>query len=330
MTDTKHSLFGLNTDLESANYVVLPIPWDATTSYGVGTANGPEAIRQASYQLDIYHPIYTDFDKLKICMAPINTDVQRQNKLTRKLAQSVIDDFDAGNATNQEVLQKVNQASETLNQWIESEVTAYQKNGQYVIGCGGEHSVTYALVKAASRQHDAFGILQIDAHMDLRESYQGFTHSHASVMYNCLKLNELKQLTQVGIRDYSLEENNRMIASDGRVETLTDEAIAAAQFNGETWRDMCDSIIHTLPKKVYITIDIDGLDPKLCPGTGTPVPGGLSFQQLVYLLQQVQAAGKEIIGADLVEVSPSENSEWDANVGARVLFHLIGVISQKF
>jgi len=327
MKDVANTIFGLNLDIENAKYVVLPIPWDVTTSYGVGTANGPEAIKAASYQLDLYHPLFPDFEQLKVAMAPINTDIVQCNQDTRKIAEGVIADFDTGNPPNQNDLDQVNAASEALNEWVEKEVAGYQEKGQCVIGCGGEHSVTYPLVKAASTQHDAFGILQIDAHMDLRESYQGFTHSHASVMYNCLKLPEVTKLTQVGIRDYCMEENNRMLAENGRVETLTDEAIAAAQFDGETWRDMCDSIIHTLPNKVYITIDIDGLDPKLCPGTGTPVPGGLSFQQLVYLLQQVQAAGKEIVGADIVEVSPTENSEWDANVGARVLFHFIGVIS---
>jgi agmatinase len=169
--------------------------------------------------------------------------------------------------------------------------------------------------------HDSFGILQIDAHADLREAYEGFDYSHASVMYNALELAQVDKLVQVGVRDFCEEELFRIQKSHGRIKTFFDQDIKTAAFEGKTWQTQCIEIIKTLPEKVYISFDIDGLDPKLCPSTGTPVPGGLDFAQAMYLIKEVVKSGRTIIGCDLNEVAPGVN-EWDANVGARVLYRM--------
>jgi agmatinase len=144
-------------------------------------------------------------------------------------------------------------------------------------------------------------------------------------MYNAMQIPQITKLVQVGIRDFCKEENDRVVNSNGRIIVHTDAEIQRAAFEGELWKERCNTIIDALPKDVYISFDIDGLDPTLCPNTGTPVPGGLSFQQALYLLSQLKA-NKNIIGFDLVEVAPGED-DWNGNVGARLLYHMCGVAS---
>ena len=130
----------------------------------------------------------------------------------------------------------------------------------------------------------------------------------------------------MGIRDFCKEENDRVVNSNGRIIVHTDAEIQGAAFEGELWKERCNTIIDALPNDVYISFDIDGLDPTLCPNTVTPVPGGLSFQQALYLLSQLKAK-KNIIGFDLVEVAPGED-DWNGNVGARLLYHMCGVAAK--
>ena len=141
-------------------------------------------------------------------------------------------------------------------------------------------------------------------------------------MYNALhEAPGVGALVQVGIRDFC-DEELEVARADERVVQFTDYELAAAQFEGETWRTVCDRIVAALPRQVYVSFDIDGLSPDNCPHTGTPVPGGLSFRAAVYLLAAVVESGREIVGFDLCEVGPSRDGEWDANVGARVLYKL--------
>jgi agmatinase len=187
---------------------------------------------------------------------------------------------------------------------------------------GGEHSAPFGLLQALNEKYDDFGILHIDAHADLRRAYEGFTYSHASIMYNVLEqLRHVTKIVQVGVRDYCAEEA-ALMAADVRLVPFTDAALQEASFNGLPWAQQCRDIVAALPEKVYVSFDIDGLTPDNCPHTGTPVPGGLTYNQAVFLLKAVAQSGKKIIGFDLCEVAPSGHDEWDANVGARVLFKL--------
>ena len=131
---------------------------------------------------------------------------------------------------------------------------------------------------------------------------------------------------QVAIRDYCHQEKQLIQDSNGRVKVFYDRDNRRRMYEGANWKQICDEIVKELPEKVYISVDIDGLDPKLCPNTGTPVPGGMEYEELMYLLNRIKESEKEIIGFDLCEVSPGEGTEWDGNVGARVLYHLCGVI----
>jgi agmatinase len=145
-------------------------------------------------------------------------------------------------------------------------------------------------------------------------------------MYNVVrKIPQVKRLVQVGIRDFAKTEVDVVASSHGRVVVHHDATLVERQFAGETWKNICDAIVSELPQRVYLSFDIDGLDPKLCPSTGTPVPGGLTIQQAANLIKRVVQLGKTIIAFDLNEVVPgTDGDEWDANVGARVLYKLCG------
>ncbi len=323
------NFIGLPFNEETANIILLPALWDVTTSYSPGTAQAPELIREASLQLDLYDADVPDAWKRGICMAKTPPDALQENDATRKIAASIIEQQEKGINPNDPSLQKdlvkVNSKCEAFHENIYAQCKIYLKNDKKVGIIGGEHSVPLGGLKALSEYHSTFGILQIDAHCDLRKAYEGFTHSHASIMYNALQLPQISQLTQVGIRDYCEEEVDYIKSSNGRVKVFFDQEMKEAMFKGTTFDNICRPIIDSLPEKVYISFDVDGLMPALCPGTGTPVPGGLSFEQAVYLLKLLWQSGREIIGFDVCETGNS--SELDANIAARIIYKLCNFIT---
>ena len=244
----------------------------------------------------------------------------------RQEALRVMSHLEGGGSPESELMQRrlrrINEASAELNDYVYGEAKRWLDAGKKVGVVGGDHSVPLGLIRAVAGRYPGVGILHVDAHADLREAYEGFTYSHASIMYNALhEAPGVGALVQVGIRDFC-DEELEVARADERVVQFTDYELAAAQFEGETWRTVCDRIVAALPRQVYVSFDIDGLSPDNCPHTGTPVPGGLSFREAVYLLAAVVESGREIVGFDLCEVGPSRDGEWDANVGARVLYKL--------
>ncbi len=320
---TSGNLFGLPFTPETAELIVVPVPWEVTVSYNTGTANGPAAIFNASAQVDLAVREIPDAWKLGTCMLPIPQDLVEESARLRELAAIHIRAMERGEKAepNNPVTLKINEACENLNIYVKSTTQKWIKAGKLVGLVGGDHSTPLGFLRALAEQYNRFGILQIDAHADLRKAYEGFTYSHASIMYNALKLPAVGKLVQVGIRDYCDEELGIMQRAGGRVVTYFDQDIKEQMFEGKSWSVICDHIISQLPKEVYISFDIDGLNPKLCPNTGTPVAGGLEFEQVVYLIKKLVKSGRRIIGFDLNEVAPG-NDEWDANVGARLLYQL--------
>jgi len=223
-------------------------------------------------------------------------------------------------------LKEINAGSNFLNDWVYEQTKDLLGQGKLVALLGGDHSTPLGFFKAIAEKHGDFGILQIDAHCDLRAAYEGFKYSHASIMYNALEeIPQLKKLVQVGIRDYCEEEFDYVSNSNFRVITYFDKNIKERQFEGQTWRQIADEIVSQLPEKVFISFDIDGLDPKLCPHTGTPVQGGFETEQIFYLFKKVLQSGRRLVGFDLNEVGVSPD-ERDENVGARCLFKLCNLL----
>ncbi len=321
----KGKIFGLPIEPQDANLVLVPVPWEATVSYHPGTAFGPQAILDASLQIDLFQNKSSEAWKFGISMLPIANELIEESNKIRSLVTNFIESDQPVEEENP-VLNQINTACENLNIHIKSITKGLLQQGKRVGLVGGDHSTPLGFLKSLSEMHDRFGILHIDAHMDLRKSFQGFTFSHGSIMFNVLKLPAISRIVQVGIRDYCEEEFNNVKRSMGRVAVFFDEDLKVAKFNGTNWDEICNRIIKELPQKVYISFDIDGLNPSLCPNTGTPVPGGLDYDQAVYLLNKLMKSEKEIIGFDLSEVAPGNVNDWDGNVGARVLYQLCNAI----
>ncbi len=315
------SLFGLPYTTETADIVLIPVPWDVTVSYADGTSNGPEAILEASPQLDLEIFGVQQPWKLAQVMLPVPHQLKTKSIEARKIAAPYIKELELGNPTENLVPQQVNSACEEMISSVEQTARKWLDRDKIVGLVGGDHSTPLGLIRALGAYHKSFAILQIDAHMDLRDSYEGFQYSHASIMNNALKLPFVSKLVQVGIRDYCEEEVNHVGFKEKRIKTFFDQENHDRLFHGDSWRDIALDIIAQLPKKVYISFDIDGLDPKLCPNTGTPVPGGLEMQQVTYLISELVRAKKKIIGFDLCETGVASN-EWDQNVAARILYRL--------
>lgn len=224
-------------------------------------------------------------------------------------------------------LKEINEGSAIMNQWVEEKATDVLASGKLLGLLGGDHSTPLGYYKALAKHIGEFGILQIDAHCDLRRSYEGFKYSHASIMYNTLQeIPEVKRLVQLGIRDYCMSECEFVTSNQERILTYYDKDIKERLYEGASWKQIVDEIVAALPEKICISFDIDGLDPKLCPNTGTPVQGGFETEQIFYLFKKIYQSGKKIIGFDLCEVGISD-TDWDANVGARILFKLCNLLA---
>lgn len=321
--------FGFPFSPEESKIVLISVPWDVTTSYKPGTSRAPQAIIEASTQLDFY-----DFDveeawKIGYGTIPISENIIEENRKLREYAVKVINHLEnAGSTTDETIsdeLGNVNEGSKKLNDFVYHSAREWINKDKLVGLVGGEHSIPFGYIKALSEKYDSFGILQIDAHADLRDNYEGFEFSHASIMNNVMKLDPISSLVQVGIRDIC-EEEIEAIEKDDRIKTFNDFKLKEDEFAGVTWKDQCGQIINELPGEVYISFDIDGLGQEFCPNTGTPVPGGISFNKAVYLIKSVVNSGRKIIGFDLSEVGVCEKSDWDANVGARILYKLANLM----
>ncbi len=326
-----NNIFGLPFTETEARLVILPIPWEVTVSYNSGTARAPEHVFTASLQVDLYDPEVQDAWKEGIFMRPADKKILTKSDYLRKEAELYINYISQGEEVQAnkfmcKSLREINEGSDYLNNWVYEQTKSLLNAGKLVGLLGGDHSTPLGYFKAISEKFEDFGILQIDAHADLRKSYEGFKYSHASIMYNALEeIPQIKKLVQVGIRDYCDEELLYGQESKGRVVTFFDRDIKAAHYEGKLWHVIVNDIVENLPQNVYISFDVDGLDPKLCPNTGTPVHGGFETEQILYLFKKLRESGRRIIGFDLNEIGVSRD-EWAEHVGASILYRLCNLL----
>lgn len=325
---------GLETDLEKSRIVILPVPWDVTTSYRPGTVAGPRAILDASYQLDLFSPFMDEVWNIPLHTLEVESRWEDRSRELRQKSQAYIDFLEEGGDPTARpdmsaILKETNEACRELHHWSEKAALEQLRAGRRVLTIGGDHSTSLGPMRAAADCFGEISVLHFDAHADLRDAYEGFEDSHASIMFNALKHPNVRKVVQVGIRDVSPFEVD-LIRREDRVRTYFDWDLRGRQAQGESWKALCEEIVSHLGPKVYISFDIDGLDPKLCPHTGTPVPGGLELFEATYLIQTLIRSGRKVIGADLVEVTPGpDGDEWDGNVGARTVFQLAVAMAQS-
>ncbi len=328
------TIFGLPFSAEQSEIIIIPVPWEVTVSYGSGASDGPQAILDASFQVDLNHQDFPELWKLGMFYAEIPKEWKSNSDKNKALAQPIIEALEAGQDLNNHSnllndLATINSVCSDLHHQVKETVLYWMNQGKKVVLLGGDHSTPLGYYEALATKYDNFGILHLDAHMDLRIAYEGFTYSHASIMYNALQIPQISKIVQVGIRDFCEQEVAVVKNEKGRVLINTDSDLKKETFEGKTWQQQCDTIITSLPQRVCISFDVDGMYPWYCPNTGTPVPGGFSFEQATYLFNKLAESGKEIIGFDLVEVAPGDNDDWDGNVGARMLFHMCGVLAKN-
>ena len=273
-------------DYAPSRFAVLPIPYDSTTSFQTGTREGPAAILRASQNVELFD--------------------EELGKESHKSCVATLDALMPNMAGPKEMEKDVFEAARKV-----------VRDGKFLLGLGGDHSVTEGLVRAVMTRHKLLSILQIDAHLDLRDSWEGTKHSHACVMRRCLDLGAT--VVPVGIRNISLDEHRFL-------KRRKIGPILARDCHADD--DWVDRAMNQLGDTVYVTIDIDGFDPAFAPGTGTPEPGGLDWYQVTGLLRLV-AAEKKIVAADVVEVMPIPGQAVTEFLAARLAYKLIGYVTHK-
>ena len=311
-------LFGCEVPLNQANLVIVPIPWDATASFRRGTSQCANAIVQASHQLDLEDHYFSKAYLGGIALWPPSSEIREKNLQTARTVDSIRRDRSLNETA--EKIDSVNHASEQVDRHVYNITLKLIKDNKLVGILGGDHSVPFGFLRALEEQNSEFGILHIDAHFDLRDSYEGFAGSHASIMSRIVKsCSKVVRIVHLGIRDFCTSELEVVHNNHDRHKVYFDQDTYAKLANGMPLNSLVKTILSQLPERVYISFDIDGLSPEYCPNTGTPVPGGLSFNQAVYLLEEIARQGKKVVGFDLCEVA---SDPWDANVGARLLYKL--------
>ena len=328
-SNNPNNLFGLPHTAEEANLVVIPVPWEVTVTGRSGTANAPKQVLMASHQVDLF-----DRNKPSLWEHGLSFDEFPTQLITLQVeAMKCIKNYRALTAQNKgtddpqaAVLKKaINECCEQVNYWVKRRATNWLAADKIVATLGGDHSTCYGLVHALTEKYDDISVLQIDAHADLRVAYEGLTYSHASIMYNIMNLPQVKSLTAVGIRDFCQEEF-KYIESCPEITCHYDQQIQDNISSGISWKSIVDTIVEGLGEHVYLSFDVDGLNPALCPNSGTPVPGGLEYEQVLYLIEAAVSTGKKIIGFDISECG---NDPWDGNVAARLLWRIFGIISPR-
>jgi len=330
--DAAAGVFGLPLTREVAQCWLLPVPFAATVSYGGGAENGPAAIRAASVQVDLQDIQTGRPYEAGIWMDDADPAVMAAGLEARAIAEPIIrrGGVDPDDPADREAMAVVDRAGELVNDRVGAWTASALAAGRVPGILGGDHSVPLGAIREAARSRPGMGILHFDAHMDLRRAYEGFQWSHASIMDNVLAMAPgVERIVQVGIRDFGAEEVAAAAAAGERVVVHYDLDWRRRMARGETLGELMDEVVAALPPEIWVSFDIDGLDPSLCPSTGTPVPGGLLFHEACLLLETAVASGRRILGFDLVEVAPGAEGEWDAAVGARILYKLCGFALQS-
>jgi agmatinase len=271
-------------DFKNATVLIWPVPFEKTVTYGRGTAEGPAAIIEASRNMELYDEEIGG----ETCAIGIHT----------------LQAMDA------------DQDPEQMMPALQREAGRLMETRKFLCMLGGEHSISAPVVRAFREKFSKLSVLQIDAHADLRDSYDGTPHSHASVMRRIV---EVCPAVQVGIRSLSIEEARA-------IPQLPTRVFYAKDITGRM--DWIESAVSELTDDVYLTIDIDGFDPSLAPATGTPEPGGLTWNEVLGLIRML-AAKRNVVGMDLVELSGSGESNASSFLAAKLIYKTLGYIFRK-
>lgn len=270
-------------DYENSQVVILPIAYEGTVTYGKGTSHGPQAILKASQQLELYD------------------EELRQD--TYKIGIHTLGTVEGGELSAKGMVEEVYLKASPL-----------VRDEKFIVMLGGEHSLSLGMVKALRDKFTDLSVLQLDAHADLRDEYEGTRYNHACVGR---RISELTSLTQVGVRSLSREEGEYIKTDKGPKVFYAGQTIGRGNWMEE--------VISGLSPNVYLTIDLDVLDPGIMPSVGTPEPGGLGWYETLQFLRQLTRERK-IVGFDLVELTPQDGNIPPDFLAAKLTYKLLGYI----
>lgn len=278
---------------EEPSISIISVPYEHTVSYGSGTAGGPEAILRASSQVEFF-------------------DDETRTELCFSKGIATLPPVDVAGMVGMQVLDAV-----------EREVDEQLDRGRFVVTIGGEHTVSYAPIKSHLKKYPNLTLLQFDAHADLRHEFQGTQYSHACVIARVAEIMSPQSIVQVGIRALSREEY-RFIGLHG-ITTLYARGIRSGAY-GADWQDRIAAVVG---RDVYVTLDVDALDPSIMPATGTPEPNGLLYHEIVDTIRAIVDAGKRIVGFDVVELAPIRGLHHPDLTTARLIYKILNLAFVK-
>ncbi len=274
---------------ETSKVAILPIPYERTVSYGGGTKLGPKAILDASHYVELY-------------------DEETGREVHRQLGIATLRPMEFGKKNDKVSLEMIYETTmELLNQ------------KKFVVTLGGEHTISQATIAAHAETYRGLSVLQIDAHSDLRMEYQGSKFSHASVMARVCEFLDPTRLVQVGIRAQCIEESEYI--KENGITTMYAHEIREGKYT-KILKQWDDYAVEKLTEHVYVTFDVDGLDPSIMPSTGTPEPNGLSWHEAMSLLKKI-SRHKKVVGCDIVELAPMKGLHHPDLTAAKIVSKMI-------
>ena len=268
-----------------AKIVVLPVPYDMTATYVPGARNGPKAVIEASNHMELYD--------------------EELGKETYRVGIDTGETLDVADKSPEDML---NMVSKAVSSEIESQ--------KYQVVMGGEHSISLGVVRELVKKYPNLSVLQLDAHADLRDSYDGTPYNHACVGR---RISELCPLVQVGVRSISKEEVDFKKLS--KVVTISDHEVK----QGQRWSE---KVLDNLTDDVYLTFDLDVLDPAIMPAVGTPEPGGLNWHETIRFLRMISQK-KRIVSFDMVELTPQPGNVAPDFLAAKLMYRIMGYIAES-
>lgn len=275
-------------DLENSKIVIVSAPYEHSVSYGSGTRKGPKAIINASQYVEFF-------------------DDETQKELCFEVGIATLNKIDFKDFIDKKALKL-----------IEKQVAELIEMNKFVVTLGGEHTISYAPIKAHFEAYPEMSILHFDAHSDLRESYEGSKFSHASVMARVCEFFPPERITQVGIRAQCIEESDFIIEKN--INTFYASKIRRDAELKKCWQE---EVVKTLADEVYVTFDVDYFDPSIMPSTGTPEPDGFFYSETLELFLKIKEAGKKIIGLDVVELAPVTGVHHPDMLTARLIYKIL-------
>ncbi len=317
---------GLPIHTSKTEIVYVPVPWDITASNAKGTANGPKNILDSSLQIDLYDELLPSAWEVHREFRPINEKtVQLNHELSQKLESIQGDNHEM----TESLFTRINEACAKVHTNTFELCSAVLDKGQLPFVIGGDHSSAFGNIRAVSEHYDAIDIVQIDAHLDLRKAYEGFEYSHASIFFNAMTKLNIGQLFCVGARDFCPEEMEFGRNLGDRYHLMTAQQLFFQLLEGRDYSSIVKSFIQKLNGKVYLSLDVDALDLQYSLNTGTPVPGGLHYYHIIYLVREIVRSGRTIVGLDLCETAG--DSYVDGFTSAKLVYALsnMAILSRK-